>query len=163
MCFINRLHVSVFFHIKLPGIDLVGKTLLVRRLRSLAAAHLLFDNRYYTLAGLLKNRNEKYTVDSEGLFLSQKCSEMRRLQMGVLLKKYIIQAGLRLPPILICYVMGADTCLPIWGKARVLFRIILGTSIYDIPYFIQPLIHSALSRYGTILPQDRDSINEHAR
>ncbi|WP_270221206.1 tyrosine-type DNA invertase [Kosakonia cowanii] len=89
MCFLHGLRVSELCDMRLSDIDLVGRSVYVRRLKnSLSTQHPLFDTELPALTRWLNERRRWRDADSDWLFLSQKGGPLSRHQVRLLLKRY---------------------------------------------------------------------------
>lgn len=89
MCFLHGLRVSELCGMRLSDIDLIGRSVYVRRLKnSLSTQHPLFDAELPALMRWLKVRRRWREADSDWLFLSQKGGPLSRHQVRLLLKRY---------------------------------------------------------------------------
>jgi len=89
MCFLHGLRVSELCGMRLSDIDLVGRSVYVRRLKnSLSTQHPLFDAELPALMRWLKVRRRWREADSDWLFLSQKGGPLSRHQVRLLLRRY---------------------------------------------------------------------------
>ena len=82
MCFLHGLRVSELCGMRLSDIDLIGRSVYVRRLKnSLSTQHPLFDNELPALMRWLAVRNRWRDADSDWLFLSQKEVHCRAIRL----------------------------------------------------------------------------------
>lgn len=93
MCYMHGLRVSELCGMRLSDIDMVGRSVYVRRLKnSLSTQHPLFDKELPALLRWLNIRSRWRDADSDWLFLSQKGGSLSRHQVRLLLKRYAEQA-----------------------------------------------------------------------
>lgn len=105
---------------RLSDIDLVGRSVYVRRLKnSLSTQHPLFDTELPALTRWLNERRRWRDADSDWLFLSQKGGPLSRHQVRLLLKRYGELGESAFLLTRTCCGTGAVTRWRIWGVIRV--------------------------------------------
>lgn len=98
MCFLHGLRVSELCGMRLSDIDLIGRSVYVRRLKnSLSTQQPLFVEELPALNRWLRVRSRWRDADSDWLFLSQKGGALSRQQVRMLLKQYGEKAGVSIP------------------------------------------------------------------